>query len=144
MTKITRVNQLKAAGLGTAMEESALVGDCRGQHSRMAERKWQFCPHCGMKLEMIATCPTCNHNFYSAAAWKMHKSRHKPTCPKCQIKTTIQMLPRGLEFVGPNGKCAGAGTKYRCGDCGTLFAWSQVGLKATELTLKEKGNNPLW
>jgi hypothetical protein len=81
-------------GLRVASRELASQPKCY-HHADFIDKGWKFCPHCGVKLAFIRTCPNCGHRFTSPKAFIVHAKMHykKPECPECKSKNVRRETP---------------------------------------------------
>lgn len=129
------------AGLGTAMRDLGLATSCRDAHSTMLKRSgWFYCPYCGEKLSIKVHCDNCDKDFMSIEAYRMHKERHKPTCPNC--KSSRLSSARGIHALMPNMHFSKL-PRWSCVVCGQLFCWDRNQGKAFKLTPKNT-NDVVW
>ena len=105
---------LRAAGLGTALRESRLVADCTEQHGRFWDRGYTFCPHCGVKIELIRNCPTCGNRFFSAKAFRYHAiAGHKADKHQGSRGTTVESAYASGYKIGKRGGPIGSAGTYK-------------------------------
>ena len=117
-----RMNPLKKilieSGGGTALAAET----CKNDHMGVFRRGWSFCPHCGERVQVVQTCPSCSRSFASGKAYRYHlvAVHVKPDkCPNCSSKANLRR-----EVA--RGTAAGALKEvniWHCRKCNARFKW---------------------
>jgi hypothetical protein len=108
---------------------SALAAEfCKDNHMQVFRRGWTFCPHCGQRIQIVKTCPSCGRSFTSGKSFRYHAIALHVRPDKCPMCGSKAHLRREVARATAGGALKEVNI-WHCGKCEARFRWFKSSLR---------------